>query len=264
MGMVRFLVRIDDRSVLLDDELEYVVGRGSDCQIVLDDLLVSRKHATMRIDDDGVFVQDLGSRNGVKVNNVPITGETRLRHGDRLQIGNKELLLHDIGREQMKTWPSGPAVPKVANLDETMPRLDVATQSGDSVFGLLLQVCDTAFRNDRLDDAEVAVKYLVSSIEDTLRRGNKLDTSVCSQAVEHCFTMAGRTHDGIWLDRVLALHRIQRKVPGSQAIATLAEMRPRAHPSQDSLRGFLAAVDTDELSADDRSRLQELRGALHA
>ena len=47
---------------------EFVVGRSTECQLSLDDPLVSRRHAVLRVRRDGVSVQDLGSRNGVLVN----------------------------------------------------------------------------------------------------------------------------------------------------------------------------------------------------
>src|SRR5262245_27924712 len=46
---------------------QFVIGRGADCQLALDDGLVSRRHAMISVADEDVFVEDLDSRNGVKV-----------------------------------------------------------------------------------------------------------------------------------------------------------------------------------------------------
>lgn len=73
---------------------EFVVGRSTDCQLSLDDPLVSRRHAVLRVRRDGVSVQDFGSRNGVLVNGTKITGERELTPGDRVGIGSQEMVLH--------------------------------------------------------------------------------------------------------------------------------------------------------------------------
>src|SRR3954469_6657995 len=73
---------------------EFVVGRSTDCQLSLDDPLVSRRHAVLRVGRDVVTVQDLGSRNGVLVNGTKIEGERELAAGDRVGIGSQEMVLH--------------------------------------------------------------------------------------------------------------------------------------------------------------------------
>jgi pSer/pThr/pTyr-binding forkhead associated (FHA) protein len=73
---------------------EFVVGRSTECQLSLDDPLVSRRHAVLRVRRDGVSVQDFGSRNGVLVNGAKITGERELAAGDKVGIGSQEMTLH--------------------------------------------------------------------------------------------------------------------------------------------------------------------------
>jgi hypothetical protein len=72
---------------------EFVVGRSTECQLSLDDPLVSRRHAVLRVRRDGVSVQDFGSRNGVLVNGAKITGERELAVGDKIAIGSQEMVL---------------------------------------------------------------------------------------------------------------------------------------------------------------------------
>jgi predicted component of type VI protein secretion system len=73
---------------------EFVVGRSTECQLSLDDPLVSRRHAVLRVRRDGVSVQDFGSRNGVLVNGAKIVGERELAAGDKVSIGSQEMVLH--------------------------------------------------------------------------------------------------------------------------------------------------------------------------
>src|ERR687890_125594 len=65
-----------------------VVGRSRECDVVLGDSNVSRRHAEIRPGAGGQWtVSDLGSTNGVQVNGRRITGATPLKAGDRLVFG---------------------------------------------------------------------------------------------------------------------------------------------------------------------------------
>jgi hypothetical protein len=70
-----------------------IIGRSASCQITIDDPLVSREHAKIRVEQDRVTIQDLGSRNGVQVAGRPIRAETELSDGDRIRIGAQELVV---------------------------------------------------------------------------------------------------------------------------------------------------------------------------
>jgi DNA-binding CsgD family transcriptional regulator len=71
----------------------FVVGRGPDVDLPIDDESVSRRHAQFRLDDDQPVVEDLQSRNGTFVNRRPIVGRARLSIGDRIALGSCELEL---------------------------------------------------------------------------------------------------------------------------------------------------------------------------
>jgi hypothetical protein len=64
-----------------------VLGRSRECDIVLADSNVSRRHAEIRAHGSGWVVEDLGSTNGVRVNGAPTRGATTIKGGDRLEIG---------------------------------------------------------------------------------------------------------------------------------------------------------------------------------
>jgi len=69
-----------------------VIGRSRDCDIVLDDAGISRRHAELRPGDDGWTVTDLGSTNGLRVNGQAISEPRPLRAGDRLELGSTEIV----------------------------------------------------------------------------------------------------------------------------------------------------------------------------
>jgi hypothetical protein len=67
------------------------IGRSRDCDVVLADGNVSRRHAEILPTEDGWSVNDLNSTNGVLVNGRRIAGATPLRAGDRIELGTSEL-----------------------------------------------------------------------------------------------------------------------------------------------------------------------------
>ena len=68
-------------------EVPIVLGRGSDCEIRINDHSVSRKHARIQPGADGYYAVDLQSTNGTYINDVPAS-MCRLKDGDYLRIGN--------------------------------------------------------------------------------------------------------------------------------------------------------------------------------
>lgn len=69
------------------------IGRSPSCEIVLDnDQLTSRRHALLRYDGTQYTVVDLGSSNGTFVNNTEIRDATPLNNGDRIIVGEHELV----------------------------------------------------------------------------------------------------------------------------------------------------------------------------
>ncbi len=70
----------------LDHEKPFIVGREPDCSLSLDDETVSRRHARFEWNDGCFAVSDLGSTNGVYVNNM-LSEEYSLLDGDQVKIG---------------------------------------------------------------------------------------------------------------------------------------------------------------------------------
>ncbi len=65
-----------------------LIGRDAGCTIVITgDPTISRRHAVLRIEPQGMILEDAGSTHGTFVNNRRIAGPTALRRGDQLQFG---------------------------------------------------------------------------------------------------------------------------------------------------------------------------------
>lgn len=67
-------------------DAEVVVGR-EDAGLTIEDEEISRRHAVIRPSDDGIEIEDLGSRNGTFVNGARIESATQLAGGDTVKLG---------------------------------------------------------------------------------------------------------------------------------------------------------------------------------
>ncbi|MCL4784820.1 MAG: FHA domain-containing protein [Bryobacterales bacterium] len=64
------------------------IGRSLSNEVVVQDAEVSRHHATVEVRGNEYILSDAGSRNGTSLNGVRISGPVRLKHEDRIEIGN--------------------------------------------------------------------------------------------------------------------------------------------------------------------------------
>ena len=67
----------------------YILGRGLDCDIVVEDMAASRRHARLSLGvlPELIWLHDLNSRNGTYVNEVRIEAHTALHVGSSIRVG---------------------------------------------------------------------------------------------------------------------------------------------------------------------------------
>src|SRR3954468_5274881 len=70
---------------------EITIGRQEGNTIRLTERNVSRRHARLLKENGHVLIEDLGSYNGVRVNGEKISGPTRIKEGDLVEIGDYDL-----------------------------------------------------------------------------------------------------------------------------------------------------------------------------
>lgn len=68
------------------DTDEFIIGRGSDCNIILPERQVSRHHVKITHEDGRYTLHDLNSKNGTHLNGAQVYDEARLQDGDEIQI----------------------------------------------------------------------------------------------------------------------------------------------------------------------------------
>lgn len=84
------VLEISGRQYLLT-ATKTVIGRGSDCDIVIDDPGISRHHLEIDITKNGVIARDLGSTNGTYVEGHLVPAAT-LINGNTITIGRTRIL----------------------------------------------------------------------------------------------------------------------------------------------------------------------------
>lgn len=81
-----FLAEQPARQLLLHPGREYLIGRGPDCDLRIDDPRLSRRHARLAAAAGGWRFDDLGSKNGTILAGRA-SADTRLRDGDWISFG---------------------------------------------------------------------------------------------------------------------------------------------------------------------------------
>lgn len=76
------------------DALPFTIGRKADNSLSLRDGRASGYHARILKRDSNYYVEDMGSKNGTHIGGRPISGETRLRRGANLVIGEHKFVVH--------------------------------------------------------------------------------------------------------------------------------------------------------------------------
>ena len=68
---------------------ENTIGRDENCDISVNDPLISKQHCVLESEDDSNFyIEDLGSTNSTFLNNKKLKKKTLVYYGDRILIGN--------------------------------------------------------------------------------------------------------------------------------------------------------------------------------
>jgi pSer/pThr/pTyr-binding forkhead associated (FHA) protein len=219
---------------------EFVIGRSAECQLSLDDPLVSRRHALLTVRVDGVAVEDLGSRNGVLVNGVKIEGQHQLSDGDMITIGGQEMVLAvpDSVRFRGSNPPSSPSArPRMDTMqrrptltNEPMARgdlrgddLEEATHIGSSPFFdpatkhpdkrvnalvLIGGVADKALAMGKPEDAERLLQRSLNDILTKARAGDGISPELFEHAAGYAVRLAGGTGNGRWVDYIIELYAV--------------------------------------------------------
>ena len=72
---------------------EFLLGRGTDCDLRLHDTAISRHHCLIRVRGQEVNLVDLGSSNGTYLNGTRVLSQTALQTGDEIRLGDHRYIV---------------------------------------------------------------------------------------------------------------------------------------------------------------------------
>lgn len=223
---------------------EIVLGRSPDCQVTIEDPLVSRRHAIISLAGSHPTISDLGSRNGVRLNGELIAERAVLQNNDRIRLGTQDLvfLVVDQDRTSRATRATGmirqclhcgrpfpgesPACPhcgtavgaqtQTAEFD-TITGLVVEPGAGWA-FQLLGEVVERALNADRMVEAERALQRAAKEIEERIRNNRGIDGMSLSKLALYGFRLALSQGRLDWVHWVLELYKAHSAMLSSDGL----------------------------------------------
>jgi hypothetical protein len=268
---------------------EIVIGRSPECQITIEDPLVSRQHARIVIDGQGVKVIDLGSRNGVRVNGNLIRGESPLRHNDRLRLGTQDLVFlvieQDSGRLTRSTgfmthcrgcgrpFPGeSSACPHCGEPTTEDPDSNtydtitgIPTHQGQAAWTLQLlgEVIERALTTGRKSEAERMMQRAARELEERAKIGAKLEPKHLTKAALFALRLARAKAQPDWAEWALTLHREHDLLPAAEVMDYLEALEePLVDALRPQLESFLVWwTNSRAQTADDQERRLGVRVA---
>jgi hypothetical protein len=253
---------------------QFLIGRSTECQLSLDDPLVSRKHALLTITAEGVFVEDMGSRNGVLVDGAKIEGRRKIVDGSRITIGSQEMVLLEGQRERASTMSALPAalvtfvggdaalIPPPA---PAQPLPEEEASKKNDTFKLLGGVAEKAMAMGRAEDAERLLQALMQQVMEGARAQRIIDPLTVEQAGRFGAKLATATGKGSWFDYVIELYTHENRTMPAAVVDELHQaVRKVPSVNLTALREYLANLqeNTARLGPSERFLLQRIEGLM--
>lgn len=155
-----------------------VIGRNKDCDFVLEDQSVSRRHLELVYGQGGVVMRDLGSVSGTQVNDQRVD-ECVLKHGDELALGKTRLRFVDEAEQikELRAQAEAREAEEKREREEAAQEAKEARRSTSAVRGRDLDPSDP-----RLNEATNANYKLADVLRDEAKNKDK-GTAVVSRPV---------------------------------------------------------------------------------
>jgi hypothetical protein len=254
-----------------------VIGRSLECHLTIEDPLVSRRHARITVADSGAQIEDLGSRNGVKVNGAAIKQPTSLRNGDRLRIGTQELVfsrVDEMGRAQSRTtgqlrlcancrqpYPREMlSCPSCEATEQTDDETLTATGSGSShrwTMQLFVEALERALRLGRVVDAEQLARRAAVQVDELVTAGAVVDVDGLAALSMQVLATTAATGDPAWAVWVANVYGRCGQIPARPVVELLVET---AAQFPEPLREAIADLLERLRPTADRASREELDG----
>jgi hypothetical protein len=250
-----YWLRVGPRELPLRDG-ETLIGRGDGCYVVVNEAMVSRRHARIVVAGTRPYIEDLGSANGTFVNQARVHGFHDLFPGDKIFIGTCEIEMIRVVEANRPTMPiledeldrptpsSGvSAFDPVSGGRVTEPRgaplsegeSDAAAKAELEWFESSTHLADKMFTMGRV---EAALRILASPLEEVregARAGRPPGRLLLDAVGRYAVKLANDTLDGAWVDLAIETHLLAVRPLREDTIQKLAALRARAPLGSDDL-----------------------------
>jgi hypothetical protein len=253
--MARFRLRHLDRDYDLPTG-DFVVGRAPNCQLVLDDPRVSRRHALFRVVPARLVVNDLRSRNGVLVNGVALKGPQALANLDVVTIGSQELRVHTLSPSGEAGYAARDAMPAMS---APFNPVEDPTEVGGPV--TLLSLLDKALRVGRVEEARRIMESLFTEITRDPTAPRLRGQFLLEQTAGASLQLATTTGSAAWIDWLFKLYRRAGRVMPPSTVDELYTLVGRtAHTLSPEMREYAEWLrgEAERLGPSERFTLQRL------
>jgi hypothetical protein len=275
-AMVRFRLRLQLHEYELPAGLT-VIGRATNCNLTIDDALLSREHAAVRVGEDRVTVRDLGSRNGTYVNGERIEDDVELHDGDRIKVGTTEMIFSRVvksrrtlsattgavatcGKCRSAYVAPAPVCPRCGTASPMAPQHRTESQSRrDFWLSLEVELVNKAIAMFRFDEAEESILRLQTKLDELLAANKTFERPAIESALVAVVRFAHVRGTGRKIGWALDVMRKLDMVPGPELFALLAATPPiLLEDAADKLSALIAHHSVRDLDGAERSCLQSL------
>jgi len=260
---------------------EILIGRSSNCHLVLDDGLVSRKHAQIVVTDERILVEDFASANGVFVNNKRVHGSEPLKAGDQIQIGKQQFAVCSVVRQPVAMpaerrnaetlhglripadVPMSPLADPRADTKAELKQPEVEATQRAEALELLGGVADKVLALGRGEEAERVLSTALNNVLAEVRRGREPAARVVVKAASYAGKLAEATAHGKWLDYTIELYAgLRRPMPIEFVDQMYAVLRRVDAVNLTGLRAYLSIlqVQAQAYAPNERFAIQRLEG----
>jgi hypothetical protein len=196
-------------------EGQFVIGRSAECQLSLDDPLVSRNHARLTVHAGEVTLEDLESRNCVRVNSERVTGARILVHGDVVSIGNQKMTLLAKRERSAAT--------------QTQAARGAPTHRFNA-FGVLGALADKALALGHVDEAERILATPLNELLQGVRAEVATPPDAIQRASHYATVLAKATGKAAWFDYIVKLYAMLGRTCPAETVDELYALVSKVGP----------------------------------
>lgn len=213
----------------------HVLGRSTECEISLDDQLVSRRHAELIVEGERVILRDLESRNGVlhAYRRVPPGAEIELADGATFVVGGTNLLLRRAGSGVQRRMRTVEIAPHPTGFE--------GSTAAPVLYEKFLSEAERSLERGDIDRCATATHLLLESLGGALRSGLPPETPAIEKSSRLALQLA-ELRGVEWVDLMLAMFGESSLVLSVHAITTLQRLFEERDWRSAELERYVARV----------------------